>query len=226
MNVLCMLDLFRHWGGIQKTFRVLCGVIICTACAMGFAQNSLDPVSSTLVAEFAVGDLADGNNITDVSSLNWRPMTSNHLGNQTRPVWFRVHIQTEHPNSKKVVRVANRRLNSVRAVQVDVPLDVSQPPIFHELGTSGLEFPFHARSIRDREFVYQLTTDALGRLELLFRVEAQRSMIFPVYVMEPLEYAEHSFQVALFDGVFIGLLLALMLFNLITYAVNGDGLWL
>ncbi|NBU71597.1 MAG: hypothetical protein EBS53_09120, partial [Bacteroidetes bacterium] len=102
MNVLCMLDLFRHRVGIQKTFRVLCGVIICAACSICFAQNSLDPVGNTLVAEFAVVDLADGNNITDVSSLNWRPMTSNHLGNQTRPVWIRVHLQTEHPNSKKV----------------------------------------------------------------------------------------------------------------------------
>ena len=226
MNMLSMLDLFRHWVGIQQTFRVLCGVFICAVCSIVFAQNSLNPVGNTMVSEFAVDDLAEGKNITDVLSLNWRPMTSNHLGNQTRPVWIRVHIQTEHPNSKKVVRVANRRLKSVRAVQVEVPLDVSQPQIFYELGTSGLEFPFNARSIRDREFVYQLTTDALGRLELLFRVEAQRSMIFPVYVMEPLEYAEHSFQVALFDGVFIGLLLALMLFNLITYAVNGDGLWL
>ena len=92
---------------------------------------------------------------------------------------------------------------------------------------AGDTLPWNAREVRHRNFVFRFDAPvAPGPQAYFLRVESQSVLTVPVALWRPEAFAEHDRSVQLVLGLFYGLALALMLYNLMLYFAVQDRVYL
>ena len=92
---------------------------------------------------------------------------------------------------------------------------------------AGDTLPWDAREIRHRNFVFRFDAPvAPGEHQVFLRVESQSVLTVPLSLWRPEAFAEHDRNVQLILGLFYGLALALVLYNLMLYFAVQDRVYL
>jgi len=92
---------------------------------------------------------------------------------------------------------------------------------------AGDTFPWDAREVKHRNHVFRLAAPELpGAHEYFLRVQSQSVVTVPLTLWRPEAFAERDRDVQLLLGLFYGLALALVLYNLMLFAAVQDRLYL
>ena len=92
---------------------------------------------------------------------------------------------------------------------------------------AGDTLPWDAREIRHRNFVFRFDAPvAPGEHQVFLRVESQSVLTVPLSLWRPEAFAEHDRNVQLILGLFYGLALALVLYNLMLFFAVQDRVYL
>ena len=91
---------------------------------------------------------------------------------------------------------------------------------------AGDSFPWDAREVRHRNYVFRLPAPtAPGEHEYYMRVQSKSVVTVPLTLWRPEAFAEQGRNVQLLLGLFYGLALALILYNLMLFAAVRDGVY-
>jgi len=92
---------------------------------------------------------------------------------------------------------------------------------------AGDTFPWAAREVRHRNHVFRFPAPAApGEHEYFLRVESQGVLTVPLTLWRPEAFAEHNRDTQLILGLFYGLALALVLYNLMLFFAVRDRVYL
>ncbi len=137
-----------------------------------------------------------------------RPVPS--LGYSDSTWWLRLRVQPARAGTH-FVEVAYNNLDSVR-LYVD-----SGPP-----RAGGRALPFAARPMDHRHFVFPVKLRADAPTTLLLRVQTTGPVQVPVRVWRPAEFWSHQSRVLLTLGLYLGILLVMVLYNLFVFVATDD----
>lgn len=163
----------------------------------------------------------------DIDTLLRSPQTTDwtssgeetpNLGLNSAPVWFALRLRSPE-NADRLLAIAYPPLD-----QVDIYL-AREGEIVQELRT-GDQLPFHRRPIHHRDFVLPLALEAGAEYQLFIRVHTQGALHLPVTLWQPepfYEQTQHGFALQL---IFIGIMSALALYNLLLCLVVRDRAYL
>ena len=197
------------------------------ACTWGLTAYAQVPNTSPTLQTSYFEDTQTHLQATDVLALPetaWKPMVRANMGQLDKPYWFRIRVAHGVPEATQVLQVGEWAISRVSTTQVRRAPDGSVVSLL-DMGEAGASVPFDQRTMIDRDLVYRIALDRAGSAEILMRVEAKRPLQFPVRIMDELEYAKKLALKTSLDGVFVGMILALLTFNLITFVSNRDSLW-
>jgi signal transduction histidine kinase len=90
----------------------------------------------------------------------------------------------------------------------------------------GDKVPWSAREVKDRHYVFRLKALAGDDVEFYLRVTTAGTLLVPTYLWLPDVFAAHSRASQLSFGLFYGLLLALIFYNLMLFVSVQDRLYL
>lgn len=138
--------------------------------------------------------------------------------------WIRFHVSNESAQS------------ITRMLEIAFPLlDRVQLFIFSENGEnsdlirneiSGRDYPFKNRSIEHRNFVYSFTAPPGQKLTFIIRIQTDDGMIFPLYLWEPAHFYQRVQLEHILFGIYYGIILVMILFNLFIYLSIRDRYYL
>ena len=90
----------------------------------------------------------------------------------------------------------------------------------------GDRLPFHARPVDHRFFLFPLERPDQGRLEILLRLESQDTMELPLALIPEGELVSWTGRDQVLNGLYFGLLLAMLIYNLALYVWVWDRVYL
>ena len=90
----------------------------------------------------------------------------------------------------------------------------------------GDRLPFHARPVDHRFFLFPLERPDQGRLEILLRLESQDTMERPLALIPEGELVSWTGRDQVLNGLYFGLLLAMLIYNLALYVWVWDRVYL
>ncbi|MCB9536995.1 MAG: hypothetical protein H6704_12145 [Myxococcales bacterium] len=146
------------------------------------------------------------------ASDRWRPAERPvpSLGYSAATWWLRLRVQPARAGTH-FVEVAYNNLDSVR-LYVD-----GGPP-----RATGRALPFAARPLDHRHFVFPVKLRADAPTTLLLRVQTTGPVQVPVRVWRPAEFWNHQSRVLLTLGLYLGILLVMVLYNLFVFVATDD----
>ncbi|MBF0224367.1 MAG: response regulator [Desulfobacterales bacterium] len=90
------------------------------------------------------------------------------------------------------------------------------------LKKSGVTIPFDDREIKCSNIVFSLKVEPNKIQTLYFKIKTQSSMVVPITLWQPKKFLEKISQDRLFRGVYYGLMLAMLFYNLFLYMSVRD----
>jgi len=144
------------------------------------------------------------------------PSGSPSFGFQTGAYWFHVRVINHHRNEPRWLLVQQYALSD----RIDVYTRTSAGDGTHQRG--GDSVPFDARSIRYRHPNFWLALPQEEPVDILVRVQSQSSMQVPLSLYTPTAFTEMSRDAQLGIGLYYGILLALLFYNLVLWAILRD----
>ncbi len=159
--------------------------------------------------------------LTSPEAIAWTPSEdeSPNLGLTSDPAWFALRLRSPD-DAQRLLAIAYPPLD-----HVDIYL-AQDGKIVSEVNT-GDQLRFRSRPIDHRNFVLPLALDANAEYQLFIRVHTQGALHLPATLWQSqqfLEHAQHGFALQL---IFIGIMSALALYNLLLcFAVRDQAyLW-
>ncbi len=139
---------------------------------------------------------------------------SPNLGLTSDPVWFALRLRSPE-DTRRLLALAYPPLD-----QVDIYL-ARDGEVVNELHT-GDQFVFRSRPIDHRDFVVPLNLTAGTEYHLFIRVHTQGALHFPATLWQPEQFYEHTQHGLALQLIFIGIMTALALYNLLLCIVVRD----
>ncbi len=144
------------------------------------------------------------------------PSDDASFGFQRGAYWFHVRIINHDRNEPRWLLVQQYALSD----HIDVHTRDASGHRSHQRGGDSL--PFHARSIRYRHPNFWLTLPKDQPIDLMVRVQSQSSMQVPLALYTPTAFTEMSRDAQFGIGIYYGILLALLFYNLVLWLILRD----
>jgi len=138
------------------------------------------------------------------------------FGFQSGAFWFYLPIENLQPEETHWLLVQEYALSD----NLDVYLRYPDGHIEHQSG--GDHVPFEDRFIRYRHPNFQIDLPAHQRVELLLRVQSESSMQVPLVLYSPKAFAELMRDAQFSNGLYYGIVLALLCYNLVLWLMLRD----
>jgi len=148
----------------------------------------------------------------------FQPLPAGHasFGFQRGAYWFHARVINGNPGDLRWLLVQQFSLSD----RIDVFTYGASALGSHQRG--GDSVPFDSRSIRYRHPNFWLTLPVAKPVDILVRVESQSSMQVPLSLYTPTAFTEMSRDAQLGIGIYYGILLALLFYNLVLWAILRD----
>lgn len=157
-------------------------------------------------------------NLGAMEALPWQTADSTpiNLGFVDAPVWFHLRLLNSGvEQQQRYLEIANPLLDDVRIYTF---ID----GILLESSELGDTLPFASRPIRHANFVQPLLIEADADIELLIRVQSTTSLQFPAALWETDDLLSASTVDTLFNGIYYGVLLVILLCNMFAYSKSWE----
>ncbi|WP_341937720.1 sensor domain-containing diguanylate cyclase [Marinimicrobium sp. C2-29] len=153
-------------------------------------------------------------------AIDWRSGRGEtpNLGLMSDPVWFALQLRSPE-STERLLAIAYPPLD-----QVDIYL-AREGEIVQKLRT-GDQLPFHSRPIHHRDFVLPLALEAGAEYQLFIRVHTQGALHLPITLWQPEPFYEQTQHGVALQLIFIGIMSALALYNLLLCLVVRDRAYL
>ena len=138
------------------------------------------------------------------------------FGFQDGAYWFYLPVVNRHPEESRWLLVQEYALSD----QIDLYLRYADGRVEHE--ASGDHQPFGNRFIRYRHPNFRLDLPLGQPVELLLRVQSQSSMQVPLVLYTPKAFAELMRDAQFSTGLYYGIVLALLFYNLVLWIMLRD----
>lgn len=206
---------------IGRLWWLLAALVALAPAQAAAATLVLDSGMSRASLDVHVRYLSDPRPLSDAAALiaqarngtGFQPLPAHGaiFGFQRQPYWFHVRLRNEHHDQNGWVLVQRYPLSDL----VDVFVRHPDGRIDHH--ATGDARPFRARSIDYRYPNVVLDLPHGQDIDLLVRVESQSSMQVPLDLYTPLAFAEVARDMQLGIGIYYGILLALLVYNLVLW---------
>ncbi len=156
--------------------------------------------------------------IQRVQQDHFQPLPSGNpsFGFQDGAYWFHVHVINHDGSEPRWLLVQQYALSD----RIDVYTRDADGQRSHQRG--GDSVPFHERSIRYRHPNFWLTLPKDQPVDILVRVQSQSSMQVPLTLYTPTAFTEMLRDAQLGIGIYYGILLALLVYNLVLWLILRD----
>lgn len=144
------------------------------------------------------------------------PAGSPSFGFQRGAFWFHARVVNHDPGEPRWLLVQQYALSD----RIDVHTRDALGRRSHQSG--GDSVPFNERSIRYRHPNFWLTLPRDEPVDILVRVQSQSSMQVPLTLYTPTAFAEMSRDAQMAIGIYYGILLALLVYNLVLWLILRD----
>lgn len=146
------------------------------------------------------------------ASDRWRPADRAvpNLGYSDTVWWLRLRVRPARTGTH-FVELAYNNLDHVR-LYVD-----GGPP-----RATGRALPFAARPLDHRHFVFPVKMRADAPTALLLRVQSDGPIQMPLRIWQPADFWTHQERVLLTLGLYLGILLVMVLYNLFVFVATDD----
>ena len=172
---------------------------------------ALDSFLQILVDEAGTWDFADVT--SDSIASRFRPLGDNfrNSGYSTAAYWVRFRVDAGEPDPRRwLLEVADKSLDHVEAHTF--PASVGFPI------TTGDAYPFGTRALRHRSFVFPLPTDGPPSYEVYVRIASLGPIAFPLRIWSSDAFLQKERAEQFFLGIFFGILLIMVVYNLVLFA--------
>lgn len=133
------------------------------------------------------------------------------FGFQSDTYWFHASIVNQNREETRWLLVQRYALSD----HVDLYLRHADGHIVHQ--ASGDQLPFSSRAVRYRQPNFLLTLPPGERVDMLVRVKSQSSMQVPLTLYTPTAFAQLERDAQFGIGIYYGILLALLVYNLVLW---------
>ena len=149
---------------------------------------------------------------------SFRPLPggSPTFGFQDGAYWFYLPLLNRDPTEPRWLLVQEYALSD----QVDLFLRYPDGRVEHQ--ASGDHVPFRSRFIRYRHPNFRVDLPVGQQVELLVRVQSQSSMQVPLVLYTPKAFAELMRDAQFSTGLYYGIVLALLFYNLVLWIMLRD----
>lgn len=131
--------------------------------------------------------------------------------------WFRVNLNDQGPAGVRwLLKVAYPHLDVIEVYQADAKSGAVETRIGGDL------FPFSARYIPHRHFLFPLQVAPGGGSEIYFRVQSESAFNVPMTVVSEAEQTRQTIQEQFAFGIYYGIILVMILYNLFLYISARD----
>lgn len=138
------------------------------------------------------------------------------LGFQQGAYWFHLTVVNRNSDEPRWLLVQEYALSD----NLDLYLRYPDGRVVHQ--SSGDHVPFGARYIRYRHPNFRIDLRPGQTVELLLRVQSQSSMQVPMVLYTPRAFAELLRDAQLSTGLYYGIVLALLIYNLVLWLMLRD----
>lgn len=168
-------------------------------------------------------DPAGQRDVRQVQALGdrgWTPVRGHSvsLGYTASAVWFRLRIEARGSDAampvESIVEIAYPLLRDLQVHTVD-----------GKVLALGAGLPFAQRPIAHRNFLIPVVVQPGQALELLVRVRSDSAMQFPVRMHERIEREQAEQGILLLHGIYVGVVLAMLAYNLFMLVVLRDPIY-
>jgi signal transduction histidine kinase len=133
-----------------------------------------------------------------------------NLGVSTSAFWLRFGVANDTEENSVILDLQHAEVEEVAVYQVNKGRT-------ELIVNSGQDAPLDSRAIAQPEFAVDLQIPKHGVSELLLRVKSNKQLQVPIVLHRPSRFAESRSMKNLITGVYIGIMLVMMLYNLFVY---------
>jgi two-component system NtrC family sensor kinase len=145
--------------------------------------------------------------------LNTQPVTN--LGVTNSAVWIKIRIRNETAQSNLVFGISYPILDEVDLYEIK-----ENKTTF--IGKMGDQLPYSQRIYDHQYFLFDISIPANETRSYILRVKTWEQMVLPLFVGTPKAVMESNLTQDLIFGIFFGIMLALVLYNLFIYFTVKD----
>lgn len=149
--------------------------------------------------------------------LNPQPVTN--LGISNSSFWVRLKIANKSKQENLIFGISNPILD-----EVDL-FELSGSEIIN-LGRLGDKYPYQQRSYNHQSFLFDISIPVNQTKTYLLRVKSWEQVVLPLFIGTPKLVMESNLTQDLIFGIFFGIMLGLVLYNLFIYFTVGDSSYL
>lgn len=195
-------------------------LLVCGQSMAAAGPATLEPGRASLPLGPYVGYIHDRNGSADAAAMfrkaargDFRPLPDDQasFGFQSGAYWFHAQIVNRGNPERRWLLVQEYALSD----RVDLYLRYPDGRTLHH--ASGDRLPFSSRAIRYRHPNFWVTLPPGERVEMLLRVQSESSMQVPLTLYTPGAFAELARDAQFVIGVYYGILLALVFYNLVLW---------
>jgi signal transduction histidine kinase len=179
------------------------------------------PVSMGIHMEYFVDSIGDQSLnaviASGVFSRSDRSIPNYNSG--TKPIWYRCAIVNNSDNEDFFINVANPSLDRISFY---FPADSGR----WEETTSGNNLPFNNRKYKEANYLFDLHVDKQDTIVIYFKLLSSDISRFPVFIGKREAVFDQIKQKDTILGLYIGLMLVMLLYNLFIYFTVRDNSYL
>ncbi|MCD6012543.1 MAG: zraS 2 [Flavipsychrobacter sp.] len=186
------------------------------------ALQSTDEVKQILSGIEVLEDTHRTLTIGDISKSGQFKVLDNvtpNLNVTTSAYWVRLKIRNETQLPQLILKLANSGLDSVTFYE---PLDDGK---FRTV-TTGQSYPFSHREYLSSEFLFYVHVPPNTEEQVYLRVSSSESLILPLSIGPETKMLDADKYKDIFWGMYIGLMLAMLLYNCFVYITTKDNSYL
>ncbi len=147
------------------------------------------------------------------SNLEWKKSkwSSPNLGFEDKPYWFRLQFKAGEINDGKwIFWIQNGLLSDIQFYQFE-------NNILKTKQINGNKILFESRSLPYRFPAFGFSEDSTSDTEIYLRVVSDTALQLPAILLTEKEFTQRKEQQDSLFGLFLGILIAMMLYNLVLY---------
>jgi two-component system, sensor histidine kinase LadS len=147
-----------------------------------------------------------------------------NLGFTSSALWLRFRLPVELGTDEELL--LEIRHPPLDRIELYIPAAGEEKRTRYQRRVVGDRLPWDVREVKDRHYVFRLKRASFDSDEIYLRVTTAGNLLVPAYLWHPDLFATHSRASELAFGLFYGLLLALLLYNLMLFVSVRDRLYL
>lgn len=159
------------------------------------------------------------NEVCKKNAFTLNPQTVTNLGISNSAFWIKLKITNKSTQENLILGASNPILDEVDLYEVSENGNI-------RLGRLGDKFPYENRIYNHQYFLFDIKIPANETKMYLLRVKSWEQILLPLFIGTPKFVMESNLTHDLIFGIFFGIMLALVLYNLFIYFTVRDSSYL